>query len=139
MARSLILDTNVISALMVSDPVIADWADGFAETQLFLTAITKAEILFGVEKLPQGRRKEELRRTAEAALAEFPSRILPFDEAAAEHYARQLAWRKQHGRIVGTADIQIAAIAAVHRAIVVTHNTRDFVDSAVEVIDPWQS
>ena len=122
---------------MRKERVVEDWVIRFSTAQFFTTSITKAELLYGVELLPAGKRKEQKLALALAALSEFDSRILPFDENAAEHYARLAAWRKRTGRLIAPADVQIAAIAAVHQAAVVTRNTKDFVDSEIEVINPW--
>lgn len=122
---------------MRNERVVEDWIVRFSTTQSFTTAITKAELLYGVALLSVGKRKDQKLALALATLAEFEFRILPFDDDAAEHYARLAAWRKQNGKLIAPADIQIAAIAAVHQGAVVTRNTKDFVDSEIEVINPW--
>ena len=135
-----VIDTNVASELMRPAPMasVAAWvADRDAE-ELFLTAISEAELRYGVAIVPAGRRKNEL----EAAMTRwlevgFGERILPFDSAAARHYAEIASRRRRAGRPIEGADCQIAAISRVRGAVLVTRNVRDFSDTGVELIDPW--
>src|SRR5262249_61121187 len=107
----IVADTNVVSELMrpAPSPALRTWLSGQAAGDLYTTAITVAEIRYGLERLPGGRRKERLRAAADdvfAALSEF---VLPFDAGAAVHYARIVRHRDEAGLPVGPFDAQIAA------------------------------
>ena len=136
----LVLDTNVASELMRPEPtptVVAWIADRDAE-ELYLTAVSEAELLYGVAIMPTGRRRNAL----EAAMSRwldlgFADRILPFDSSAARAYALIASGRRHAGRPIGEADCQIAAISRSHGAVLVTRNVRDFEDTGVDVVDPW--
>ena len=135
-----VIDTNVASELMRPSPApaVAAWIAGRDAEELYLTAVSEAELLYGVAIVPVGRRRNEL----EAAMLRwldtgFAERILPFDSAAARDYADIAAGRRSAGRPIAPADCQIAAIARSRAMAVVTRNVRDFGDIDVEVVDPW--
>jgi len=135
-----ILDTNVASELMRSAPAptVAAWVAERNAKDMFLTAISEAELLYGVAIVAVGRRRHEL----EAAMTRwldvgFRERILPFDSAAARHYAEIASRRRREGRPIEEADCQIAAISRSHGAVLVTRNVRDFEATGVDVVDPW--
>ena len=135
-----VIDTNVASELMRPEPAptVATWiADRDAE-EIYLTAVSQAELLYGIAILPAGRRREAL----EAAMIRwlelgFAERILPFDSAAAKAYAEIASGRRRVGRPIGEADCQIAAISRSRDAVLVTRNLRDFEGTGVELVDPW--
>lgn len=136
----IVLDTNVVSELMraAPEPGVADWVDGLDVGEILLTAVTAAELMYGVARLPDGRRRRELRAKVEGLLAEdFRDRILPFDAPAATHYAEIVAGRERSGFQISMADGQIAAICRNWNAELATRNVHDFVDTGVELIDPW--
>ena len=118
-------------------PSVAAWIAERDAATMFLTAVSEAELRFGVAILPAGRRRNALeaamRRWLERGFAE---RILPFDSAAAEAYAEIAADRRQAGRPIGEADCQIAAISRSRGTSLVTRNVRDFEGTGVEVVDP---
>jgi predicted nucleic acid-binding protein len=137
----IILDTNVLSELVrrSPDPGVIDWLDSFPADDVATTAITAAELLYGVGRLTPGRRKSALFEAVNALLAEdFEGRVLPFDSAAAAHYAEVVAGREQLGRPIGMADAQIAAVCHARGTSLATRNTKDFTDTGVELVDPWQ-
>jgi len=134
----IVVDTNVVSALMSSRAAALDpWLERIDGSSLFTTAITRAEIRYGIARLPDGRRRDDLMARAEALFDETAERILPFDSAAADRYGRIVASRERAGRPISIADAQIAAIAAAHRATVATRNTGDFTGTGVGVVDPF--
>lgn len=136
----LVIDTNVASDLMrpTPTPSVAAWIAERDAATMFLTAISEAELRFGVAILPAGRRRNALEAAMRRWLERgFSDRILAFDSAAAQAYAEIAADRRQAGRPIGEADCQIAAISRSHDASLVTRNTRDFEGAGVDVIDPW--
>lgn len=136
----IVLDTNVISELMRRRPAahVVSWVDGQDAGALAITAVTVAELLYGVARLASGARKIELATAVDALVKEdFSGRVLPFDVAAAEHYADLVAERERHGRPISTADGQIAAMCRSHGATLATRNVRDFDATGIGVLDPW--
>jgi len=137
----IILDTNVISALMRSQPdnAAVTWLDRQAAESISTTSITVFEIRFGIEMLLPGRRRKRLEDLFEQSLVEdFQDRILPFDQDAAREAAALAAQRQRDGRPAGLRDTQIAGIALARRATLATRNVRHFQGLDVEVIDPWK-
>lgn len=107
----IIVDTNVVSALMQSPPeeLIADWLDAQPTASLWITTISIFEVRYGVSLLPKGRRKDRLARAFHKALEEdFEGRVLPFDEPAAGAAAEIAAQRRRMGRPIDIKDVQIA-------------------------------
>ncbi|KJH76265.1 type II toxin-antitoxin system VapC family toxin [Pseudomonas sp. ES3-33] len=138
----ILLDTNVLSEFMRVEPdsKVLDWVDSQPAMELAISAITVAEILHGIARLPVGKRKQKLESHAMAMFEEdFAGRILPFDAHAAVAYAALVAGAEASGRTVSMADAQIAAICRSHGAAIATRNVRDFEFSAVEVINPWDA
>ena len=140
-----ILDTNVVSELMrpAPDPAIASWVAERATSSLFLTAVTEAELRFGLAVMPPGKRRDGLAAGLERMLETgFANRILPFDSAAARAYAGIAAARCRRGRLgrpAAQADCQIAAIARSRGMAVATRNVRDFEEMGIDVFNPWNS
>lgn len=136
----IVLDTNVISELLRPKPegAVEAWLADQPPASVFTTAITEAEILYGVHLLPDGRRKQELLAAIGPIFAEdFAGRVLPFDEDAADAYATLAVARRQAGRPISQFDAQIAAIAASRGAAIATRNVSDFAEIGVPVINPW--
>ena len=98
-----------------------------------------AEILYGIERLPQGRRKRQLRELVGDVFSAFDDKVLPFDHEAARAYASLVDRRSRLGRPVEGFDAQIAAICAVHGATLATRNLKDFVDTGISAVDPWST
>ena len=134
------IDTNVASELMRLEPMpaVAAWIDARGAEEIYLTAVSEAELLYGVAIMPAGRRKTELETAMTRWLdLGFRERVLPFDSAAARAYAEIAADRRRAGRPMGDADCQIAAICRSRGAVLVTRNARDFEGTGVSVINPW--
>lgn len=135
-----VLDTNVISELFrpQPDPKVMAWVVQLSGDELFTTAITRGELLFGLYCMPDGRRKSDLLQKLsvlfEQKLAEH---VLPYDEAAADAHAKFAAARRAQGRPVATPDAMIAGIAHSHGATLATRNVRDFEACGVPLVDPW--
>lgn len=137
----IILDTNVASELMrpVPNERVVAWVDRQAANETYLTAITVAELLYGVGRLADGRRKAELASLIDAMVAEdYDGQVAPFDEVAAGHYADIVVQRERLGRPIGMADAQIAAICRSYDATLVTRNVDDFEHTLVTIVDPWK-
>jgi toxin FitB len=136
----IVLDTNVISELMRPKPSasVVAWVAKQPAADLYTTAITQAEIFYGIELLREGKRRDALLAAAEAMFAvDFAGRVFVFDGDAAREFSRVAARRRELGKPIGHADAEIAAITRLHRATLVTRNGADFFDCGIEVIDPW--
>lgn len=135
----IVLDTNVVSELMRPSPATAvvAWLGQQARGSLTTTAVTVAEIGFGLARLPAGRRATQLQEVAADVLAAFPGQVLAFDASAAALYGEIAAAREHSGYPVDALDAQIAAICRSCGAPLATRNTKDFVDTGVELLDPW--
>jgi hypothetical protein len=136
----IVLDTNVISELarQIPDPGVLSWLDSLEVSEVATTAITAAELRYGVARLPDGHRKRELTVIIRGILAEdFYGRVLPFDERASVRYADMVTGREQIGRPIGVADAQIAAICSDLGAILAARNTAGFEETGIELINPW--
>ena len=136
----IILDTNVLSALMqqLPDPQVIAWLDEQAAEAVWLTSITVFEARYGLALLGAGQRKTSLQQRFEELLHEdLQNRVLQFDTHAATHAAQLAAERKTRGHPVDMRDTFIAGIALARRATLATRNTRHFDDISVPVVDPW--
>jgi toxin FitB len=137
-----ILDTNVISALMQqrTPPAVKLWLDRQAELSVWTTSITVFEIRNGIEMLTRGRRRTLLESEFERVLEDdIQRRIVPFDTEAATAAAILMAERQRAGRPGDMRDTMIAGIVIASHATLATHNVRHFSDLPVPVIDPWQN
>ena len=136
----ILLDTNVVSELIRPNPdsEVMDWVGRQAAPELHVSAITEAELRYGAEVLPKGRRRNMLLDEIEAMLREdFEGRVVPFDSYAARAYASIASARRAAGRPISHPDCQIAAVARALGASVATRDVNDFEGCGVEVIDPW--
>ena len=138
----IILDTNVMSALMRTAPeaVVVTWLDRQPADSIWLTSITVFEARFGLGLLPKGRRRISLERAFDRVLEEdLSNRVLGFDQAAAASAAQIAAERQRSGRVADLRDTLIAGIALARRATIATRNTRHFAGLDVPVVDPWKT
>lgn len=137
----IVLDTNVVSELMKAAPAqsVTDWLDAQPVSDLWLTSVTVAELMYGVARLPKGRRRTAVASAiAEMINEDFAGRIHDFDAAAAHRYGEIVVRRETLGRPISMADAEIAAICHVHGATLATRNTNDFADTGIALRDPWQ-
>jgi toxin FitB len=134
-----VLDTNVLSELMkvTSDQRVVEFVDKLTIADIYVSAVTIAEILYGIERLAPGQRRERLRRFADTYFAPMTGRVLDFTEPAANRYATIVATREQLGRPISTADAMIAATCLDAKATLITRNIKDFVGIGLDAIDPW--
>lgn len=136
----ILLDTNVVSEASKpgGDPNVKAWLDRQPTDSLYLSAVTVAELLWGIAVLPNGRRKTSLEDVLRSrVLPVFEGRILPFDMAAAEAYAQLRAHGRATDKAIATVDGYIAAIALAHRLTVATRDTAPFTAAGLSVINPW--
>lgn len=136
----ILLDTNVVSALMRRDPeaAVVSWLDNQPAESIWTTSITVFEVRTGLELLEPGRRRQQLEKTFEELLAdELEGRVQSFDKAAAIAAGTIAAQRQSAGRSLGIRDVQIAGIATARRASLATRNTRHFDGLGIDLLDPW--
>jgi predicted nucleic acid-binding protein len=138
----IVLDTNVLSALMRAKPdrPVVRWLDGLAAESIWMTSITVFEVQFGLEVLPAGERKAALQNAFGQVINEdLRGRVLDFDAGAALAAGEIAAKLRALGRPVDMRDAHIAGIIAARRATLATRNVRHFVDAGIPVMDPWNS
>lgn len=138
----IILDTNVLSALMRTAPEVqvVRWLDEQPAESIWITSITLFEARLGLALLPKGQRQRLLESAFNRLLEDdLENRVLDFDRAAAAEAANLAASRQKAGRPVDMRDTQIAGIALARRATLATRNVKHFQDLSVAVIDPWKA
>ena len=136
----IILDTNVLSALMPPKPTAAvvRWLDQYPTDSFWITSITQFEIEFGIALLAAGRRRNELQSAFQRLISEqLEDRILDFDRTAASAAAQLAARRQRAGTSTDIRDTQIAGIAVARRATLATRNVRHFEALDIKVVNPW--
>jgi len=138
----ILLDTNVVSALMRRNPVatVVGWLDQQPAESIWTTSITVFEVRTGLELLAPSRRRQQLERAFDELLAEeLERRVQSFDQAAAVAAGTIAAQRQSAGRTVEIRDVQIAGIATARRATLATRNTRHFDGLGIDLVDPWSA
>lgn len=134
----ILLDTDVVSALMAQNASVVAWLDFQPAESIWLTSITVFETEFGLALLPGGKRRRALEAAFAALMAEdLDGRVVAFDAAAASAAARIAAERRRAGRPVDMRDTQIAGIAVARRATLATRNLRHFEGLPTAVVNPW--
>ena len=137
----ILVDTNVVSEPWKPkpDPHVLAWLDAQAVETLYLSAMTVAELRFGIAALPAGKRRKVLGERLERTLLPlFAGRVLAFDLAATKTYAELMARARANGRAISQADGYIAAIAAAHGLIVASRDAAPFQAAGLDVVDPWR-
>jgi len=137
----IILDTNVISELMrtTPDPVVVAWARAQTPELVYTSALTVAEVGYGIARLPPGRRRQVLAAAAEQVFTTFAERVLAFDAAAAAAYGDVVTTRERAGTPISALDAQIAPVTRAHSATLATRNTSDFIGLDLDLVNPWTS
>jgi hypothetical protein len=135
----IILDTNVISALMRHSPDenVISWLDRQPRTSIWISAITLLEVRFGLQLLPNSKRRSFLMQVFEEVLERIEHRVVSLDANAAQQAGDLMALRQKHGRTVDLRDTMIAGIALAQRATLATRNTAHFEDTQVSIVNPW--
>jgi len=136
----IVLDTNVLSEPLKTRPdlKVLAWLDAQAAETLYMSTISYAELRFGVLKMPDGKRRNDLAAQIDRALELFKDRMLEFNVKAAEQLAQIGARCKEIGKPATAPDAYIAAIAAAHGFSVATRNVDHFRHTGVPVINPWE-
>lgn len=137
----IILDTNVVSELMRSapEPRVLRWLGSQAAEDLHVTAVTMAEILYGIDLISGGRRRDVVRGGAEKMFGDvFAERILAFEDRAAHAFSQIASARRRQGKPMSEFDAQIAAITRVHAATLATRNPYVFEGCGVRLVNPWE-
>jgi predicted nucleic acid-binding protein len=138
----ILLDTNVVSEplKLTGNVGVLTWMDAQTIETLYLSAISLAELRFGIAALPPGKRRDTLHTSLEQRIVPlFADRILPFDAAASEAYAVLRARARAQGTAIAPADGYIAATAIAHGLIVATRDTGPFEAAGLAVINPWNT
>jgi predicted nucleic acid-binding protein len=136
----IVLDTNVLSEALrpVPEPLVLDWLSNQPRASLFITTVTRAEILYGFRILTDGKRRRGLWDAAMKILDEdFADQILSFDSEAADVFADIAASKPAAGKPISQFDAMIVAMARSRGASIATRNAKDFNDCGVDVINPW--
>ena len=136
----ILVDTNVVSEPLrrAPEPRVAEWLDAQALETLYLSAVTVAELRFGVRALPDGRRRDRLNEDLEGqVLPMFAGRVLAFNLLASQAYAELMAKARSEGRTIPVSDGYIAATAAANGMMVATRDTAPFEAAGLKTVDPW--
>jgi toxin FitB len=137
-----LLDTNVVSewVRVRPDEGVVAWLANVDEDRVFVSVVTLAELRYGTERMPAGRRRVRLEEWLRAELPlRFEGRVVPVDAAVADSWGRIVATREALGRPIGSIDAFIAATAQAHKLALVTRNAADFEASVQTVVNPWTS
>ncbi|RDJ04519.1 type II toxin-antitoxin system VapC family toxin [Rhizobium grahamii] len=138
----IVIDTNVVSELWKAEPDrnVMAWIDAQMIETLYLSAITVAELRFGLAAMPAGKRRTiYLNRLEGEVLPALAGRILPFDLDASRTYADLMAQAKRAGKAISNADGYIAATALARGFMVATRDTSPFAAAGLDVINPWEA
>ena len=136
----ILLDTNVLSALMLRqpEPKVVDWLDNQPSESIWTTSVTVFEVRTGLGLLEAGERRRSLEDAFAILLEqELSGRLQPFDQSAARVAGTIAAERQRAGRSVEIRDVQIAGIAKARRATLATRNTKHFAELGVDLANPW--
>ncbi len=137
----IVFDTNVISEVLAPSPnrKVMSWLQTVEASSVHLTAVTVAEIRFGIALLPEGARRTALAAAWSSLASAWGDRILAVGAREAEVAGAVLAARRVQGKPVGLADALIAAMCLTRDCPLATRNTKDFTGLGLRLIDPWQS
>ena len=138
----IVLDTNVLSECWRKSPNIQvlTWLAAQPQASLFTTTVVESEILYGVQLLADGARKDALSLAVRAVFNDnLTGRVLTYDRDAARSYAEIASNRKKMGKPISQFDAMIAAVAHSRGATLATRNVKDFEGCAIQLVDPWAS
>lgn len=137
----IVLDTNVLSALMraIPAPEVVTWLDAQPRTSVWTTSISVLEISFGLQIMASERRRTDLLEAFDGLMESLDHRVAEFDTDAAQRTAALMATRHKKGRPGDLRDTMIAGIVLSRRATLATGSTMHFQDAGVPLINPWTS
>ena len=140
MAASWLIDTCVVSELAKAtpEPAVVRWLEQHAQG-VMVAAVSLGEIVYGVESLPVGARRNALQRWCGDMQAHFSGRFLLTDEAVWQTFGRLKASLEAIGRPQDDMDVLIAATATAHSLSVVARNVKHFKNTGVELLNPWEA
>jgi predicted nucleic acid-binding protein len=136
----IVLDTNVLCEALrpVPELSVLEWLANQPRASLFITNVTRGEILDGIRLLADGKRRRGLWDAATKIFdADFADQVLSFDSDAADMYADIAASRRAAGKPISQFDAMIVAMARSRGTSLATRNAKDFDDCGVDVINPW--
>jgi predicted nucleic acid-binding protein len=135
----IVLDTNVLSALMhqTPDKIVVAWLDRQPRTSIWTSSVTVLEIQFGLQIMTAGKRRSVLIQLFQELLSTIDHRVIPFDTASAECAASLMASRHKAGRPGDLRDTMIAGIVLAQHATLATRNTMHFEDIRAPLVNPW--
>lgn len=136
-----ILDTNVLSALMrdAPDKSVLSWVDRQPHSSVWTSSVTVLEIQTGLEVMPTGKKRVSLAEDFERLLDRIDHRVVAFDESAARFAAELIGSRRKKGRVGDLRDTMIAGIVLAHGATLATRNTAYFSDISATIVNPWNA
>ena len=137
----IVLDTNVFSEMMRNpmDGHVEHWLSSQDPAEFAITSVTRAEVRYGLARLPAGKRRTDLQRLADILFAQLTDRSLIFDNLSADRYGEIVARQETSERPIGIFGAQIAAICGIHGATIATRNVQDFADTGVTIVNPFGS
>jgi predicted nucleic acid-binding protein len=137
----IVLDTNVLSALMNKTPdrAVVDWLDRQPRKSIWTTSVTMLEICVGLQIMALGKRRSALLENFEALMEKIDHRVVSFDGAAAQEAGSLMATRQKRGRSIDLRDTMIAGIVVANHATLATRNTAHFQDISVKIVNPWSA
>jgi toxin FitB len=133
-----LIDTNVFSENAKPNPeaIVIEWLRAH-ESELYVSTITIGEIRRGIERLPDGKRKSQLRKWLQSLCDCLQGRILGFNTSTANVWGQLKAKWERDGMNVPSLDSQIAATASRHSLTLVTRNTSDFERTGIKILNPF--
>lgn len=136
----IVVDTNVLSEPLrpTPDPAVIAWLNEHSD-EVLITALSIGELQYGVQRLPEGQRRERLQTAVDALAVAAADRMLVFDEHAARHYGIARAQRESNGLQASVEDLMIAGICLAGGHALATRNGKDFSQLGLALHDPWTS
>jgi predicted nucleic acid-binding protein len=133
------MDTNVLSELSKEKPDerVLEWFDQVDESHLYISVISLGEICHGLERLPEGKKKNDLILWFDRLQEAFRHKTWPVDDETALKWGELTAHRSRMGHPLSVPDGQIAATAHIRGAILITRNTKGFENLAIQTLNPW--
>ena len=135
-----LLDTCIISEPKQKRPSkrVLEWLDAQDETKLSLSVLTIGEIRKGITRLESGRKKAELEKWLEKLRTRFSLRVLPLSERTFLVWGKMYGEFERKGIVRPAFDSLLEATALEHDMIFVTQNVKNFHDSQVTILNPWE-